>query len=364
MTDLNSFGFTPDLSAYLQDIDGLNAIPARIINQQRRNYVIISEGGELSVTLPSGLTKRLVSEGGSGALPVVGDWVAVLKGPKGEDHRIAAVLPRRNKLSRKVAGRESREQVIAANLDRIYIITSVGREFNPRRLERYLAIAHETGAEIVIILNKIDRAEGSVEPYLRRIRTVASEVKTLAVSAKTGAGLAALRRGLKPGETLMFIGSSGVGKSTLINTLLGYERQQVLEVRSHDAHGRHATSSRELILLPGGAMIIDNPGLREIQLWVEDDGRGLALTFGDIKELAGACRFRDCRHLEEPGCAVKRAVENGSLEQQRLASYLKLRGEQESTQFKRDRRAQKAQGRMFASYRKQMEERRRRGEKG
>lgn len=385
MTDLYSLGFTPEIAASLQALDGLNTIPARIINQQRRNYLANTADGVLSVTLPSGLAKRLLTEGGTGALPVVGDWVAVVKGTGSETCRIEAVLPRRNKLSRKVAGQESREQVIAANIDRILIVTAVGDEFNPRRLERYLAIAHETGVYIAIVLNKLDdidteqegleaseKGVGShleagkehlgPEPYLEAIRSIAPNIQTLALSAMTGAGVERVRDLFQPGETAVLIGSSGVGKSTLINTLLGYERQPILEVRAEDAHGRHATTSRELIVLPGGSMVIDNPGLREIQLWIEGDG--LARTFRDVEELACSCRFKDCTHQSEPGCAVKQAVSTGELDGRRLENYLKLQRELEMSDTRFRAIERKRKGRMIATYRKQVQERRRRGEKG
>ncbi len=361
MTDLNSFGFSPDLADSLQNLESPNAIPARIINQRRSNYLVHTEKNELSVILSSGLAKRLVSEGGSGALPVVGDWVAVLNEPEGEVHRIVAVLPRRNKLSRKVAGQESREQVMAANLDHVLIVTAVGEEYNPRRLERYLAIAHETGARITILLNKVDEAKGGLEPYLKDIRTIAPDIQTLALSALKDAGTDAVHGLLESGDTAVLIGSSGVGKSTLINCLLGYERQQTLEIRSSDDHGRHATTSRELIPLPGGGMIIDNPGLREIQLWIEGDG--LARTFQDIEELAVSCRFKDCAHRTEPGCAVRQAVSTGELDIKRLESYLKLQRELELSDHRFRAQEQKRKGRMFSTYRKQFQERRRRGEK-
>jgi len=362
MVDLLSLGFTPDLAAAFQTLTFQEmVVPARIINQQRRNYLIQTEEAELLVSLPSGLAKQLRSEGGSSGLPVVGDWVAVAKEPDHSIHQIIAVLPRRNKLSRKVAGQTSREQVIATNLDRILIVTAVGDEFNPRRLERYLAIAYDVGVYIAIVLNKVDEAKAGIMPYLEEIDDIAPEIQTLAISARTGSGLEAMRDLLQPGETVVLIGSSGVGKSTLINSLLGYERQQVLDVRSSDAHGRHATTSRELIILPSGAMIIDNPGLREIQLWIEGDG--LAQTFKDIQGLAGSCRFKDCQHQSEPGCAVKQAVSTGELDGRRLDNYLKLQRELDMSDTRFRAMERKREGRMFATYRKQVQERRRRGEK-
>lgn len=362
MSNLTSLGLTPELTTSFQALAlPENAFPSRIINQHRRNYLVQSESGELSVSLPTRLAKRLTAEGGSEELPVVGDWVAVVTDPDDLVRQIVAVLPRRNKLSRKVAGKESREQVIAANLDRILIVTAVGDEFNPRRLERYLAIAHDVGVLIVIVLNKLDDAKAGLEQYLKDIHKIAPDIQIMAISAMTGAGLEALEALFQPAETVVLIGSSGVGKSTLINSLLGYERQTVREVRSHDAHGRHETTSRELIVMPNGAMVIDNPGLREIQLWIEGDG--LTKTFQQIEDLSSSCRFKDCQHQSEPGCAVMQAVSTGELDEDRLESYHKLLRELEMSDTRFRAMECKRKGRMYATYRKQVQERRNRGEK-
>lgn len=356
---LNTLGYTPDLAAQFAALALLpTALPARVISQHRRNYQVQSEAGELSAILTGGLAKSLRRRSD---LPVVGDWVAIEKKPDSEIHQILVVLPRRNKLSRQRAGKEVGEQVIAANINVVLIVTSLGEEFNLRRLERYLAIAHETGANIAIVLNKVDEAKIGLEPYLADIRVIAPEIRTLALSAKTGEGLEGLHELLQAGQTVVLIGSSGVGKSTLINALLGYERQPVYGIRNHDAHGRHTTTSRELIELPEGALIIDNPGLREIQLWIEGDG--LVKTFSDIEELADDCRFKDCAHQREPGCAVKRAVEAGRLDVARLENYLKMLRELEMSDARYRAMERKKKGRMYATYRKQIQKRRQRDEK-
>ena len=256
--------------------------------------------------------------------PVVGDWVVMAPNPGAERATIHAVLPRRGRLARKVVGAVTGEQVLAANLDTLFLVAGLDGDFNPRRLERALVMARDSGAEPVLVLSKADLCP-DIEARVAEVQALAPEASVLALSAREGQGLEALERWLRPAQTVALIGSSGVGKSTLLNRLLGQERQRVLEVRAGDSRGRHATSHREMFLLAGGALVVDTPGLRELQLWAEEED--LETTFDDIASLAVACRFTNCRHQAEPGCAVNVALARGDLPAERLLSYRKLEAE-------------------------------------
>lgn len=267
---------------------------------------------------------RLESETG-GDWPAVGDWVAVELQDGGRDAVIQRVLPRRSHFSRKSAGKEIAEQVIASNVDIALIVTALDGDFNLRRIERYMAQCWESGARPAIVLNKADACTERTERVTKAER-VALGVPVFVASAKTGEGIEALEASFRKGQTIVFLGSSGAGKSTLVNRLLGEERQSTGAVRESDSRGRHTTTSRELFLLPGGAMVIDTPGLRELQLW--DAAEGLTEAFADVDELAARCKFRDCRHQNEPGCAVQSAIASGILDAERLESLHKLEREQ------------------------------------
>lgn len=256
--------------------------------------------------------------------PAVGDWVAAAPRPAEGTATIHAVLPRRSRFSRKAAGGETVEQVVAANVDVVFIVAGLDGDFNVRRLERYLTLAWESGARPVIVLNKADVCPDT-ESRAAAASDAAFGTPVIVTSAATADGLGELRATLGPGMTGVFMGSSGVGKSSLVNALLGEARQSVRAVREDDSRGRHTTTSRQLVPLPGGGMVIDTPGMRELQLWV--DGEGVDRAFADVDALAGQCRFADCTHQNEPGCAVRAAVGSGLLEPTRLASYQKLRRE-------------------------------------
>jgi ribosome biogenesis GTPase len=234
---------------------------------------------------------------------------------------------------------------MAANVDTVFIFTSLDDDFNVRRIERYLAMVYEMGARPVVVLNKLDLCD---DPgvYLNALKRSAPDVPVAAISALEGDNVDGLGEYIRPGETVVMVGSSGVGKSTLINHLLGYDRQRTGGVRGSDSKGRHVTTSRELVVLPGGGMLIDNPGIRELALWT--DGEGISAAFEDIGELAGGCRFKDCLHMNEPRCAVKRAVEEGILSQGRLDNYHKLLREMEHARTKRDPQAARKKGKEFA----------------
>ena len=254
--------------------------------------------------------------------PAIGDWVAVTPQP-GDAMRVAihAVLPRRTKFSRRAAGMEVLEQVVAANVDTVFLVSSLDGNHHLFRLERYLAAAWASGAKPVVILNKADISD-DVEALRQAITDVAPQVPVFVISAQTRRGLKALAPYLQPGQTIALLGSSGVGKSTIINRLMGEKIQFTQEVRESDNKGRHTTTQRELLITPDGAIIIDTPGMREIQPW--DAAAGLAGAFDDVAAIAARCKFRDCQHTVEPGCAVRVALEDGSLELLRWQGYLRL----------------------------------------
>ncbi len=273
--------------------------------------------------------------GGRGDFPGVGDWVALSPTGDADLAIIQAILPRNNKFSRKVAGDLTEEQIIAANLDTLLLITSLNRDFNPRRLERYLTAATLPDVQPVLVLTKSDLCD-EPDPIVAQVRELLPDVAVHAVSAVTGVGLAELDAYLLPGRTLALVGSSGVGKSTLVNRLLGENRQAVSAIRATDDRGRHTTTRRELLRLPQGALLIDSPGMRELQLWEDADPDD---TFADIAALAAGCFFADCTHGPEPRCAVKQALADGRLDTDRWGSYEKLKRELSYLETRQDGRA-------------------------
>lgn len=296
--------------------------PARVVMQHRGGYVIVGQDGDLAAEV-SGRFRHQARVPGD--YPAVGDWV-VMEPQAGEGRAIIHdVLPRRTKFSRTAAGDVTEEQVLATNIDEVFIVASLSERLNLRSIERYLTLAWASGASPVLVLTKSDvAAEATAD--VAAAKTAAAGAPVLVISSVTGVGLAAIKRRLSRGRTVALLGPSGAGKSTLINQLYGEEILDVQEVREGDGKGRHTTTQRELICLPSGALVIDTPGLRELQLW--EGGAGIVQAFADIAALAAQCRFVDCRHLQEPGCAALRAVENGQLEARRLESYRKLQREQ------------------------------------
>jgi ribosome biogenesis GTPase / thiamine phosphate phosphatase len=327
--------------------DGL--VLGRVAVEHRGAFAVYTDGGEAWAELAG---KLRYEAAGRGELPAVGDWVALQPRPEGRA-TIRAVLPRRTKISRKVNLGQSEEQVLAANIDTIFLVSSLNRDLNARRLERYLATAWESGAEPAIILNKADLCPVDDRPGLiAEVEAVAFGVPVHTVSAVTGEGLDELPPYFGPGRTVVLLGSSGVGKSTLINRVLGVERLETNEVRAGDDRGRHTTTHRELIVVPEGGIVIDTPGLRELQLWSESSD-GLGEAFQDVADLAATCRFSDCRHETEPGCAVRAAIRSGALPADRLESYRKLQRELARLERRRDARLQSLERKKWRQFSKQ-----------
>jgi ribosome biogenesis GTPase len=318
---LEKLGWNLHFAAEFTRLGESAAEPARVALVDRERFFVWSESGEHEAAISG----RLRHAGD--VWPSVGDWVALNQGA-----RITAILPRRTAFSRKQAGDVTREQVIAANIDILFVVSGLDGDFNARRIERYLLLAWESGARPIVVLNKADVCADVVHAATATEK-VASGAPVLVISALEGGGVPALEAFLKPGETAALVGSSGAGKSTLVNRLLGEERQFVQEVRASDSRGRHSTVRRELILAPNGWLLIDTPGLREVQLWASPESADLA--FDDIAALAANCRFRDCRHQAEPGCAVLAA----GLDESRLASYSKLQRELAHLERQQDARA-------------------------
>lgn len=344
---LKQLGWDGVFEKHFQSLRVAGSLPARVSSQHRYYYQVCTYQGVLQAEVSGKLRHQAEW---TGHYPVVGDWVALEPLPDKSRGIIHAILPRKTRFSRqgsggrgKLSGGQTREQVVAANVDTVLIIGALdeGRSINTRRFERYLTLVWASGANPVIILNKSDLC-ADVVSYVRGVEPAVAGVPVHAVSALQRTGLDALRSYLTPGKTVALLGPSGVGKSALVNALLGEERQETGEVRERDRTGRHTTSARELILVPGGGVIIDTPGMREIQMWADEDD--LTGSFEDIEALARRCQFNDCKHDTEPGCAVKAAIESGNLDAARLGNFTKLQREvqfHEARQGDNERRLEK-----------------------
>jgi len=289
----------------------------RVSQEHRQSYIVLTEQAEHFAQVSGKLRHAAM---GRGDYPAVGDWVLITV-PSEDQAIIQQVLQRRSKFSRKVAGITTEEQVIAANVDTVFIVCGLNRDFNVRRIERYLTLAWDSGARPAVILSKSDLCL-DIDAMVSSVEAVAPGVPIHAVSCLTGSGLHELSAYLGDGQTVAFLGSSGAGKSTLINRLLGQDLMRVGEIRADDDRGRHTTTHRQLLVTASNGLMIDTPGMRELQLWGSDDG--LQNTFEDIYEVATRCRFTDCTHTREPGCAVQEALRCGELARDRYESYLKL----------------------------------------
>ena len=332
MYDLTALGWSEFFERTFQVYRERGQSAGRVVLEERGAYRLYTENGELTARIRGKL--RFDSESAAD-FPAVGDWVSFATRERDGLAQIHAVLPRRSKFSRKAAGSNSEEQVVAANIDTVFLVQGLDHDFNLRRLERYLVAAYESNAAPVVILSKADICE-DVEQKLSAAESVAPGTPVHAISPVTGFGLEALDQYIQPGVTVAFLGSSGVGKSTLINRIVGEEVQKTAEVREHDSRGRHTTTHRELLVLNTGGLLIDTPGMRELQLW--DAGGSLGDAFSDVESISASCYFTNCRHKNEPGCAVKEALADGSLDAARYESYEKLERELEYLDSRMDER--------------------------
>jgi ribosome biogenesis GTPase / thiamine phosphate phosphatase len=328
MSGLAELGWTPELDLSFAAHLAAGRLPARVLVEHQRSYTIRTAEGEGTAAVSG---RYRFDSHRPEDFPAVGDWVAIDAGPEGGVAVIHALLPRRSAFTRLVAGKRADGQVVAANVDVILIAMGLDGDFNLRRLERYLAVGWSSGAVPVVVLTKADRC-ADVDGHVLAATAVAPGVPVLAISALTGLGMEALSGHLGPGRTAAVLGSSGVGKSTLVNALLGSEVLATAEVRSDD-RGRHTTTHRQLVLLPGGACIVDTPGMRELGLM--DGGEGLGEAFSDIDDIASGCRFSDCQHDREPGCAVAAAIDDGRLDPGRFSAWRKLEREAAKTEARR-----------------------------
>ncbi|HYD40529.1 MAG TPA: ribosome small subunit-dependent GTPase A [Anaeromyxobacter sp.] len=345
MFDLLTLGWGPYFSSQLSEEELSSFVPGRAVADRGPRLLVRFADGDRLVVIPGRLRD-------AGQLPVVGDFVLARASASGDEPEVVRVLERRSALRRGAAGRAAAEQVLAANVDVAVIVQGLDAGAAPRRLERTLAAVHECGAAPAIVLTKADLCE---DPERLRAEAVAAApgVPVIVSSAQSGEGLEEVRGLLPRGATGVLLGPSGAGKSTLLNALLGREEQAVGEVREWDRRGRHTTTGRALVEVPGGGLLVDGPGLRELKLW---SGEGIDAAFEDVAALAAGCRFRDCRHEDEPGCAVRAAVEQGALDPARLESLQKLEAEARSYEARKQlgpARAEKQRGKVIARLVKQ-----------
>lgn len=299
----------------------------RISAEHKNRFKVFTSVGEIWASVSGKLRYSALERSN---LPAIGDWVVldqVLEQSNGMDSQVAiihAILPRKSKFSRKSAGKTTEEQIISANIDTVFLVNALNQDFNIRRIERYLTLAWESGASPVIILSKSDLCD-DIQEKIYKVEASARGVPVHPISCLSGLGINELQQYIKTGHTVALLGSSGAGKSTLVNQLLGLEVQKTNSIREADSRGRHTTTSRELLLLPNGGLLMDTPGMRELQLY--GTGEGLHDAFEDIYDLAGHCRFSNCQHETEPGCAIRRAFSEGSLSKERYESFQKLQRE-------------------------------------
>jgi ribosome biogenesis GTPase len=318
---LEILGWSPEWAQHFAPWQAKGLVPGRVVVEDKHHFVVFTEAGVLR-TQCSG--KMLHQSKNPAALPKVGDWVAVAPLPKEEKGTVHHILPRLTQLSRKVVGRKSAEHILATNVHTAFVVQALDESFNPRLIERFLLMVREGGLQPVIVLNKVDLTDRVAE-YQAEAEACAGGAPVITVSAHTGKNMKSLRQFIVPKQVVVFIGASGVGKSSLINKLYGDDVQATAEVRTSDSKGRHTTSWRELVVLPNGGLVIDTPGMREFHLWMA--GIGMHETFPDIEQLSLSCKFTNCTHQPVKGCAVQEALKSGGLTQERYQSFLKLKHE-------------------------------------
>lgn len=346
MIDIKDYGWDKHFEDQMNEDHYNTMLQGRVIVDHGTSLKLLTIEGELDVNKPVYM--------GNDIQIAVGDWVLFEQDSK----RVKVVLERKTKFSRAAAGVEVKEQIIAANIDCVFLMQSLNKDFNMKRLERYLVAAWQSGAVPVVVLTKADCCSDISEKVIR-VTDIAPGVDVAVISCITRQGIDEIQKYFKKGTTVALLGSSGVGKSTLVNTLAGEEILKTKEIREDDSHGRHATTHREICLLPQGGLILDTPGMRELSLW--DTDKGMKVMFGDIEEMARECRFNNCRHQDEPGCAVKEALISGVLDEARWENWMKLQKEIAHTEAKKQgklRQKDKQWGKMKAQYQKEIKKRR------
>ncbi len=334
MNKLNKYGWNDFFEASFSEYADKGVTVARIAVEHRNYYELYSAQGDITADKSR---KLFYNSENNIDLPAVGDWVVIRPIPNEKKAVIEAVLPRKTKFSRKKAGATTEEQVVAANIDTAFIISSLNQDLNPRRIERYLTLAWDNDVMPVIVLSKADLCDNPDE-IKAEAELISFGTATHTISALNNIGLNELKQYFEGNKTVAVIGSSGVGKSTLINRLCEWTKMKVSDISLYKDKGRHTTSHRELTVVPDGGLIIDTPGMREIQLW--EGGEGLAETFEDIEKLVLECKFTDCKHESEPGCAVRAAMKTGEIDEARFKSYKKLLNEIKYFEGKQNKRAQ------------------------
>lgn len=346
--DLHSLGWNDFFNESFNKIDNNEYQCARVAVENKTNYILLTEHGE---ALGEVSGKFLFEAEKQSELPKVGDWAVITLFNNNEQAVIHQILPRRTKISRKSADRKIDEQVIASNIEMVFIVQALDDNFNINRLERYLAVVYQGGAKPVAVLNKTDLCN-DVEEKINLVKERTGIEDLVPISALNLEGLDRIKNLIMPGSTIAFIGSSGVGKSTLINALLGYDRFTTNEVREQDSRGKHTTTRREMVILPSGGILIDTPGMRELGLWNADEG--LSQTFSEFSEFAEHCKYADCTHVHEAGCAVLDALSRGEISKQRYENYIKLLKEMKYLESKQNISAQIEEKRKWKSIHKEL----------
>jgi ribosome biogenesis GTPase / thiamine phosphate phosphatase len=345
---LEQYGWRPDFEGPMELYRTEGWAAGRVVLEHKHMYRVVTEQGDMLAEVSG---KMRFQAAGREDYPAVGDWVALHVRSSEGRATIHGILPRFSKFSRKAAGQTTEEQIVAVNVDTVFLVQALNQDFNVRRLERYLILAWESGANPVIVLSKADLCSDPGEK-VAEVHAIAAGVPVHITSAVEGDGIGELAAYVRQGQTVALLGSSGVGKSTLINRLVGSEVLATGGIREEDGRGRHTTTHRELLLLPEGGLLIDTPGMRELQLWEADSG--LSAGFQDVEDAAAECRFQDCTHNREPGCAVQKALADGSLDEARYQSYLKLQKELAYLARKEDTRLQLQEKAKWKQIHKQM----------